>query len=716
MAVKETHSEVYWRFSAFQRFMHLVMMVTFIGLALTGLPLKYPGAFWAKGLVAVWGGVNGAGFFHRVFAGATFGYFFLHLLFVLYYVVVLKGNLLGPNSMIPTPKDFKDLYQHILYFFGKGEAPKFGKFTYWEKFDYWAVFWGIGFIGLSGLLLWFPEFFSRFLPGIWFNIAYVIHSDEALLAIAFIFVVHLYNAHFRAGIFPMDKSIFTGKIDAREMMERHPLEWEDLNQNLEVKEKRRVRPELLVLAFVVFTGAFLTVASSGWALTEEERMEAEKKLCWKCHRLPNLNSSEGTLSSILLCMDCHGKKDTEKKVDGKKVSVSINEKEYSQTVHRRVACVRCHEGIAGNPHRTTVFECAPCHGYHGERTANDPHRSVTCEACHHESRDVMKDPKTGRIVLMGVKDGVPIRMTSHRFADFKREKDCKKCHFVGNALGAPVRVLPAKSVICIGCHSATISASDPLSIVAILLFLLGIALAVFFWFQGTVGDRSFSTHEKAAYLGERLWQVVFSRKILTLLKVFVVDVLFLRRILKESVSRWTVHSFIYLGIFLRFLIGLILLVLSALFPGSAAVANLLDKNYGPVAFLFDFLALCIIIGIVGAVVRHSTNRAQRTVTSGQDVLVLAIIGGLLVTGLLLEGMRILETGIRVSVALPSFLGYPISVLLDQFLVRWDLVYPYGWYVHAVLTAALVAYLPFSKMFHILVTPLVVALKAVSKES
>jgi len=143
-------------------------------------------------------------------------------------------------------------------------------------------------------------------------------------------------------------------------------------------------------------------------------------------------------------------------------------------------------------------------------------------------------------------------------------------------------VLPAKSVICIGCHSATISASDPLSIVAILLFPPGNCPS-----PSSSGSRGpwgivlFSTHEKVAYLGERLWQVVFSRKILTLLKVFVVDVLFLRRILKESVSRWTVHSFIYLGIFLRFLIGLILLILSALFPGSAAVAQLLDKNYGP---------------------------------------------------------------------------------------------------------------------------------------
>jgi cytochrome b subunit of formate dehydrogenase len=238
MPVSETRAEVYWRFNVFHRFIHLVMMVTFIGLALTGLPIKYPDAFWAKGLVFLWGGVKGAGIFHRWFAGITFGYFFLHLLWVLYYRIILKGNLFGPDSMIPSWKDFKDLYQHITYFLGRGDPPRFGKFTYWEKFDYWAVFWGIAFIGGSGLVLWFPEFFSRFLPGVLFNIAYTIHSDEALLAVGFIFIVHLYNAHFRAGVFPLDRSIFTGKIDAKEMMERHPLEWEYLNEYPEKKEKK----------------------------------------------------------------------------------------------------------------------------------------------------------------------------------------------------------------------------------------------------------------------------------------------------------------------------------------------------------------------------------------------------------------------------------------------------------------------------------------------
>jgi cytochrome b subunit of formate dehydrogenase len=154
--------------------------------------------------------------------------------------------------MLPSKKDFKDLFQHIAYFLGKGEPPQFGRFTYWEKFDYWAVFWGIAFIGSSGLVLWFPEFFSRFLPGIFFNIAYTIHSDEALLAAGFIFIVHLYNAHLRAHVFPIDKSIFTGKIEAKEIMERHPLEWENLSQSPDKRKKRTVRKDLLLLFLTGF--------------------------------------------------------------------------------------------------------------------------------------------------------------------------------------------------------------------------------------------------------------------------------------------------------------------------------------------------------------------------------------------------------------------------------------------------------------------------------
>ena len=711
MATNETRAEVYWRFHVFHRFIHLVMMVTFIGLALTGLPIKYPGAFWARGLILLWGGVRGAGIFHRWFAGITFGYFSLHLLWVLYYRIILKGNLFGSDSMIPFWKDFKDLYQHTTYFLGKGDPPRFGKFTYWEKFDYWAVFWGIAFIGGSGLVLWFPEFFSRFLPGVLFNIAYTIHSDEAFLAVGFIFIVHLYNGHFRAGIFPLDRSIFTGKIDAKEMMERHPVEWEYLDENPEKKKKRRVRQDLLLLFLVVFITGLIPPLSFARGLTDEEIMEAEKKLCWKCHRQPNLNSNEGITSSIFLCIECHGKKDVEKKVDGKPVPLYIDEKEYGKTVHRRIACIRCHDGVATSPHRTSLIECASCHGYHGEGTAHDPHRSVTCEACHHESKEVMKDPKTGRVVLRMVKDGVPLKMTSHRLADFRDKKTCEKCHFTNNQLGAPIRVLPAKSLICIGCHSSSVTLNDPVSMVSFILFIVGIGATLTFWFQGTMVDPSLSTHEKLSYIGEKAWQIFFSKKMFTLLKVFVVDVLLLRRVLKESVSRWTIHSLIYLPLFLRFLIGLILLLLSVTFPMSPQVAALLDKNYPPVAFTYDFLGLCIIIGTTGAIVRRVRGKSQKAVSGGQDYVVLGLIGAILLTGFLVEGMRILLTALSLSAALPSFIGYPISLLLDLFSVRWEVVYPYGWYVHAILTGALVAYLPFSKMFHILVSPLMLLIKA-----
>src|SRR4030043_1010714 len=102
MALKDSQTEVFWRFNVFHRFIHLVMTVTFIGLALTGLPLKYSDTFWAQGLILLWGGVKGAGIFHRWFAGITFSYFFLHCLGVFSYGFFLKGTFLVWVSWFPS--------------------------------------------------------------------------------------------------------------------------------------------------------------------------------------------------------------------------------------------------------------------------------------------------------------------------------------------------------------------------------------------------------------------------------------------------------------------------------------------------------------------------------------------------------------------------------------------------------------------------------------
>ena len=225
----------YLRFNYYHRFLHALVIISFLGLVLTGMPLKYSNTGWAQTLARFMGGIGTAGYIHRVCGAITWLYFFLHLLFAAYYVLKLRDEpllkwFLGPNSMVPWIQDMKDVIGHVLWFLGMGERPKFDRFTYWEKFDYFAVFWGVGIIGFSGLMLWFPEFFARFVPGWTFNIAIILHSDEALLAAGFIFTIHFFNTHLRPEKFPLDHVIFTGRISEEEFRHERPLEYERMRE------------------------------------------------------------------------------------------------------------------------------------------------------------------------------------------------------------------------------------------------------------------------------------------------------------------------------------------------------------------------------------------------------------------------------------------------------------------------------------------------------
>ncbi len=219
------------RFNAYHRVLHIAMAVSFLGLVISGMPIKYAEAPWALWLMKFLGGYKTAGLIHRICAVITFGYFAAHISYVFYYIVVVrkfKFNPIGPESMVPWVKDFEDIYSSFKWFLGKGPRPRFDHWTYWEKFDYWAVFWGVGMIGMSGLLLWFPVFFGTFLPGWAFNIATIIHSDEALLAAGFIFTIHFFNTHMRPEKFPMDPVIFTGTLSLDELKHERPLEYQRL--------------------------------------------------------------------------------------------------------------------------------------------------------------------------------------------------------------------------------------------------------------------------------------------------------------------------------------------------------------------------------------------------------------------------------------------------------------------------------------------------------
>jgi cytochrome b subunit of formate dehydrogenase len=207
------------RFDRYHRFTHGFLKLSFLGLAGTGLPLIFADEAWARALARFWGGIDAAGTLHRVFATVLIATFVAHLGRIVHRVYVQKemGTLWGPNSMVPQPRDVVEMYEHFRWFVGLGPRPQFGRFTYWEKFDYWAVFWGMIIIGGSGLLLWFPTFFSRFLPGSVFNVAMLIHGEEALLAVGFIFTIHFFNGHLRPEKFPMDLVIFTGRVPRHEL-------------------------------------------------------------------------------------------------------------------------------------------------------------------------------------------------------------------------------------------------------------------------------------------------------------------------------------------------------------------------------------------------------------------------------------------------------------------------------------------------------------------
>jgi cytochrome b subunit of formate dehydrogenase len=241
--VEETKHEpvLYRRFNWFHLTMHYLMLFTFMALVFTGMPLRYRGAAWAKAMITTLGGPGTAGMIHRIAAGITLFYFIAEVIYGVGYMYIIRREpIFGPNSMFPRWKDLKDLGNNMKYFVGRGEKPKFDRYTYWEKFDYLAVFWGMFAIGATGLFLWFPVFFSKIIPGQIFNVATIMHSDEAVLAAFFIFIVHWFNTHWRPGKFPMDPVIFTGIVTEEEIKEERPLEWERMQSDPELKRRMRV--------------------------------------------------------------------------------------------------------------------------------------------------------------------------------------------------------------------------------------------------------------------------------------------------------------------------------------------------------------------------------------------------------------------------------------------------------------------------------------------
>jgi cytochrome b subunit of formate dehydrogenase len=226
------------RFNVPWRIGHLLFAVSLMLLTLTGMPLFYPDAPWAAWLMQALGGPHVAGLIHRVNAVIFAGVFFWHLGYIAVRLWRARKTFrwFGPDSLIPNWQDMKDIVAMFKWFLGMGPRPVFDRWTYWEKFDYWAPFWGVTIIGVSGLIMWLPELFGAFLPGWVFNVAAIFHGEEAFLAVVFLFTVHFFNNHFRPEKFPLEIVMFTGSMSLEHFRREHPLQFQRLAASGELKQ------------------------------------------------------------------------------------------------------------------------------------------------------------------------------------------------------------------------------------------------------------------------------------------------------------------------------------------------------------------------------------------------------------------------------------------------------------------------------------------------
>ena len=212
------------RFTGVQIFFHSALIVTFMILSVTGLAWMFIETAWGKALAVPFGGYAGALEVHKITGLVLLVLFAIHILYTIVQIDWKHPSrtLLGPDSMVFQWRDVKNVFRHLGWIFGLVKAPEFDRWSWWEKFDYWAVWWGFMIVGISGLMLYNPVLSSEYMPGWLLNVALWVHRIEAVLAMAHIFTIHFFIENWRPRTFPFSDTIFTGSKDIEHLREEHP--------------------------------------------------------------------------------------------------------------------------------------------------------------------------------------------------------------------------------------------------------------------------------------------------------------------------------------------------------------------------------------------------------------------------------------------------------------------------------------------------------------
>ena len=301
----------------------------------------------------------------------------------------------------------------------------------------------------------------------------------------------------------------------------------------------------------------------------------------------------------------------------------------------------------------------------------------------------------------------------HHMVWSEDESFCRRCHFKRNKLGAVSMILPPKSILCMPCHAATLSAGDWTTVAALVIFLVGLILTASIWFSGSLfSEKTTNLFSKASLLLSNAAKAIFSGRFFSVIKAAFFDVFLQRRLYRRSAKRWIIHGLIFFPFVLRFVWGIAGLFASIWLPDGSLAWSLLDKNNPAAALLYDLTGIMIVLGVIFAFLRELASRADRPPgLPAQDRWALGLIGGIVVVGFILEAMRIAMTGWPAGSEY-AVIGFAISRLFSG-MTRLVDVYGYVWYIHAVLTGAFIAYLPFSRLLHIILAPVVLVINAIS---
>ena len=264
------------RFTPIQRLFHVLLILSFVILSITGIARLYFSTEWGRYLASFVGGYHAARNIHKWTGLFMLALFCVHILYILTKINRRRflSSVYGPDSMLPRVSDFGQVLQHICWILGINsllrfdrwglwnrldalllriirlpllnrlpylnnrdsllsditEPPRFDRWSYWEKFDYFGVIWGILVLGGTGLILYNYTESSRYMPGWGLNVALWVHRIEAILAMVHVFTIHFFIGHLRRENFPMDLTMFEGSVDLEKARHERPSWVERLEQ------------------------------------------------------------------------------------------------------------------------------------------------------------------------------------------------------------------------------------------------------------------------------------------------------------------------------------------------------------------------------------------------------------------------------------------------------------------------------------------------------